>query len=112
MHKDAQDIRSDRQDLRADRQDLRADRQDLRTDHSDLRQDYASNSKDAGRGWQDQHGSQSRWQDAHGQPVNPSMHPAEAKVGMTSATVANNAAENNKKAQTDQHLQKAWWHIW
>jgi hypothetical protein len=34
------------------------------------------------------------------------------KPGLTAATMANNAAENNKKVQTTQNLQRAWYHIW
>jgi hypothetical protein len=35
-----------------------------------------------------------------------------AKAGLTPSTVANNAAENTRKTQSTQNLQKAWWYIW
>jgi hypothetical protein len=35
-----------------------------------------------------------------------------AKPGMTATALANNAAENNKKAQATQNVHKAWYHIW
>jgi hypothetical protein len=35
-----------------------------------------------------------------------------AKPGITSATLANNAAENNKKVQANEKLHKAWYHVW
>lgn len=31
---------------------------------------------------------------------------------LTASNVASHAAENNKRMQTTQTLQKAWWHIW
>jgi hypothetical protein len=34
------------------------------------------------------------------------------KPGMTSATLASNTAENNKKAQATQKVHKARYHIW
>jgi hypothetical protein len=35
-----------------------------------------------------------------------------AKSGITASTLANDAAENSKKAQTKQTVHKAWYHIW
>jgi hypothetical protein len=35
-----------------------------------------------------------------------------AKPGITASTLANHAAENNKKAETKQTVHKAWYHIW
>jgi len=34
------------------------------------------------------------------------------KPGMTAATLANNAADNSKKARATQNVHKAWYHIW
>jgi hypothetical protein len=35
-----------------------------------------------------------------------------AKPGITSATLANNAAENNKKTRATENMHKAWYHVW
>ncbi len=35
-----------------------------------------------------------------------------AKPEITANTVANDAAENNKKMQNTRNVQKAWYHIW
>jgi hypothetical protein len=37
---------------------------------------------------------------------------ANPKPGMTAGTLANNTAENAKRAQATQNLHKAWHHIW
>jgi hypothetical protein len=44
-----------------------------------------------------------------GHPV-AGQHIDAAKPGLTASTVANNAAENNKKAQATQNVHKAWYH--
>ena len=47
--------------------------------------------------------------DDHGSKLNDI---GSVKPGMTATTLANNAAENNKKAQATQNVHKAWYHIW
>jgi hypothetical protein len=87
-----------------DRQNLRADSGDLRSDRSNFR------STDVGDGhsnWQDQRLSRNA-----GQPATASQGKDGAKPVMTATTIANNAAENNKKVQATQNVHKAWYHIW
>jgi hypothetical protein len=47
-----------------------------------------------------------------GQPATASQGKGGAKPAMTATTIANNAAENNKKVQATQNVHKAWYHIW
>jgi hypothetical protein len=90
--------------MRADRQDLRADRGDLRNDHGKFR----NGEQDARRGdWQDQRFSRNNWQ-----PSAAGQRTDGVKPGMTAATMANNTAENNKKAQASTNVHKAWYHFW
>ena len=87
---DQRDIHADRQDLRTDRHDLRANGRDFRTANPAQTQQVARNEVHPGP-----------------QPVNA------GKVQLTSATLANNTAENSKKAQNQQTTHKAWYHwIW
>jgi hypothetical protein len=79
---------------------LRADRGDLRNDRGNFRN---VDQDDRHGGWQDQRNI--------GKPV-AAERVNGAKPGITSTTLANNAAENNKKVQTNQKLQKAWYHVW
>jgi len=44
--------------------------------------------------------------------VNQRIDAGNPKPGITANTLANNAAENNKKAQATQSVHKAWYHIW
>jgi hypothetical protein len=110
MRADRQDIRTDRQDIRADRQDMHMDRQDLRADRGDLRRDHGnfgnSERNDRRGDLQDQRFTRNTWQSAAGQ------HTDGVKPGMTPAAMANNTAENNKKAQAATSVHKAWYHFW
>jgi hypothetical protein len=87
-----------------DHQNLRADRGDLRSDRSNLR------SADVG----DSHSNSQnqRFSRNTGQPATASQGKGGAKPAMTATTIANNAAENNKKVQATQNVHKAWYHIW
>jgi hypothetical protein len=68
----------------ADKADIRSDHQDLRADRGDMRTEH----------------------------VNQHIEAASPKPGMTAQTLANNAAENSKKAQATQNVHKAWYHFW
>jgi len=70
--------------VRADHGGIRSEHQDLRADRGDVRNDRGNERINAGS----------------------------PKPGMTAATLANNAAQNNKKAQATQNLHKAWYHFW
>jgi hypothetical protein len=102
--KDRADIRTDRQDVRMDRQDLRADRGDLRSDRSNFR---SADVGDSHSNWQDQRLSRNT-----GQSATAGQGKDGAKPALTATTIANNAAENNKKVQATQNVHKAWYHIW
>ena len=93
-------VKKKRADIRADQRDIRTDRQDLRADRGDLRNDRGNMQNSV----QDQR--RNDVQDQRGKRVDG------AKPGISSATLANNTAENNKKAQTAQQLHKAWYHFW
>jgi hypothetical protein len=99
--RDRADIRSDQRNIRTDRQDLRADRGDLRNDRTNVR------AQGERRGdLQDQRFARNTGQSAASKPVNA------AKPGITAATLANNAAENDKKARATENMYKAWYHVW
>jgi hypothetical protein len=113
---DRKDMARDRADMRADRQDIHKDRHDLRADRGDLRSDFGNvrtgDPGDRRTDWQE-----SQQQDQRFSRNNVDQHTGDrrmdgTKPGMTAATVANNAAENNKKAQNTQKLHKAWYHFW
>ena len=105
--RDRTDIRADQQDIHKDRQDLRTDRGDLRNNPCNLRTGEPSDPRNDRQESQDQRFSRNNvGQPAGGQRMDGT------KPGMTATTVANNAAENNKKTQNTQNLQKAWWHFW
>jgi uncharacterized protein (DUF3084 family) len=112
IHTDRSDIRTDRDDnrtddgniaqnqaaMRTDVNNIRTDRQDLRSDRHDLRTDAA-----------DLHG-------ANPSATQPTAHsgsatqPQNPKSTLSPSTLANNAAENSKKTQTEQNTHKAWYH--
>jgi hypothetical protein len=101
---DSNNIRTDARNIGADQRDIHADRQDLRTDRHDLRangQDFRT-------------ANPAQTQQVARNEVHPGPQPVNAgKVQMTSATLANNAAENSKKTQNQQTTHKAWYHwIW
>jgi hypothetical protein len=82
---------------------LRADKGDLRNDRSSLRSgDQGGRRAD----WQDQRSLRNTGHPVAGQRVEG------AKSGITASTLANDATENSKKAQTKQTVHKAWYHIW
>ena len=97
---DHKDIARDRADIRADQRDMRTDRQDLRADRGDLRNDRGNLHTSV------QDGRRNDVQDQRGKRMDG------VKPAISSATLANNTAENNKKAQAAQHLHKAWYHFW
>jgi hypothetical protein len=103
-HKDIQadrrDIARDRTDIRAVQRDMRTDRQDLRADRGDLRNDRGNLHSSV------QDGRRNDVPDQRGKRMDG------AKPGISSATLASNTAENNKKAQAAQRLHKAWYHFW
>jgi hypothetical protein len=87
MRTDASNISADRRDLRADRADLRADGATVHDPNPALAQRTAH----AGGATQ---------------PVSP-------KTMLSASTLANNAAENSKKNQTQQSTHQPWYHwIW
>jgi hypothetical protein len=109
IRSDQRDITRDRADIRSDQRNIRVDRQDLRADRGDLRNDRGSVSSAQGerRGdSQDQRFARNTGQSTTGKRVDV------AKPGITATTIANNAAENNKKARATENLHKAWYHIW
>lgn len=70
---------------------MRADRGDLRSDRSNFR---SANVADNHGDWQDQ-----RFSKNTGQPATAGQGKDGVKPAMTATTLANNAAENNKKVQ-------------
>ena len=118
---DRQDIQTDRKDIARDRADIRADQRDLRSDSRDLRADRGDLHNDRGNFRSGEQGNRSEWQDqeasrnmSHSTPDHSvgGQHMEAAKPGITSSTVANNAAENYRKAQNTQTVHKAWYHVW
>jgi hypothetical protein len=91
------DIRTDANNIRTDRQDLRADHQDLRANGQDVRTAAAAQPQ--------------RVAQVDSKPGSPPVNGA--KPQLTANTLANNAAANSKKAQTDETTHKAWYHwVW
>ena len=87
-------MRTDVNNIRTDRQDLRSDRQDLRSDVGDF------------------HGASpnATQRTVH---TGTTPQPVSPKTMLSASALANNAAENSKKTQTQQNTHKAWYHwIW
>ena len=123
IRSDRKDIQADRRDIAKDRADIRADRQDVRTDHQDLRANQGDLRNDRGNvrssdlddqrtGGQDPRSARNIGQPVTGQRMDGGQRMEGTKPGISAATVANNAAENNKKAQATENVHKAWYHVW
>ncbi len=122
---DRRDIRGDKADIRKDQQDLQRDRADLRADQRDLRQDRgqtpAQRSQQAGRDWRKDQTVTATNGRQDGREINATARAGAntkavagqdwRKPGLTSTTLANNAAQNAKtKTPTHAETSRAWYH--